>query len=109
MTIIIHDIPMMHIMDVAEITGRSVTSLRYLIEHGNTIRKLKFYRDRSKLYIPVAELYGYPFISRGGGEHRQIYHYNDKFEKYLCTECTFGTGCAGRETADNLEVPEGDI
>lgn len=107
-------IDMIHISEFARITGRSIRSTRHLVEDGNTIRKMKFFRDRSRIMIPVAELYGYPLTDKGPTVGlRNIYHYrldeNGKFVKTLCEQCTFGTlFCSERQEAENLVVPEGD-
>lgn len=108
-------IDMIHITDFAEALQRSVPSTRRLIENGNIIRKLKFFRDRSRLMIPVTEIFGYPFVNagRGNGTGTQVYHYrklaNGTYEKYLCEDCSFtNTPCAARLAADALVVPEGD-
>ena len=110
-------IDMIHIAEFANITNRSIQSTRALIEKGNVVRKLKSYRDRSRLMIPVAELYGYPLVKAGHSEGvRQIFHYADvqhedgsvTIEKVLCTRCTYDMGCEARKAADELDVPEGD-
>lgn len=107
------NIEMMHITDFTTLTHRSNQSTRHLIEDGNTIRKLKFFRDRSRLMIPVAELWGYPLIQPGhSGYKRDIYHYKNvdgEIKKVLCEQCTFGTEwCAERKIAEELVMPEGD-
>lgn len=104
---------LIHIMEFADKTHRSVQSLRYLIEQGGQFRKLKSFRDRSRLYIPKTELLGFPFRSRGTKDGTStIYHYHEdedgKWKQYVCTECTFGMGCSLRKIADNTIVPEGD-
>lgn len=113
----INNIEVIHIAEFASITHRSIQSTRALIEKGNVVRKLKFYRDRSRLMIPVVELFGYPLVKVGHSEGvRQIFHYTEVtkdngekvFEKQLCTACTFDTGCEARKIADALVMPEGD-
>lgn len=107
------NIDMVHISEFTRVTGRSNQSTRRLIEQGNVIRKMKFYRDRSRLMIPVAELHGYPFVQAGhSSAERMIFHYvrvdEDKYEKQLCKACTFGEMCEERKAAEVLDVPEGD-
>lgn len=109
----IHGIDMIHISEFAEITHRSIQSTRHLIEDGNKVRKLKFFRDRSRLMIPVIEITGYPLIDPGYTDlQRNIYHYtydeNGDLVRTLCKECTFGDRCPERQIADALVVPEGD-
>lgn len=109
----IHGIEMIHIAEFAEITHRSIQSTRHLIEDGNKVRKLKSFRDRSRLMIPIAEIQGYPLIDPGYTDlQRNIYHYmpdeNGDLVKTLCKECTFGGFCEARQKADSLIVPGGD-
>ena len=110
----IHSIEMIHIAEFAQLTGRSIQSTRHLIEDGNKIRKMKFFRDRSRLMIPVKELWGYPLIDAGYcSGPRNVYHYtkNDDgtISKELCQECSFGEKpCSKRQEAEDLIVPEGD-
>ena len=108
----IHGIEMVHITEFAQALSRSVTSTRHLVEEGNTVRKLKAFRDRSRLMIPVTEIYGYPFIESGPGNNRKIYHFRmiegDRFEKYLGEKCTFSHGCEVRAIADTVDCPKGD-
>lgn len=108
-----NNIELIHIAEFAAITDRSIRSTRHLVEDGNAIRKLKAFRDRSRLMIPVVELTGYPLTDKGPTAGlRNIYHYNlvdGKYIKTLCEQCTFGTEmCPERKAADELVVPEGD-
>lgn len=106
----IHNIDMIHISEFTQFTNRSVTSVRYLIENGNVVRKLKSFRDRSRLMIPLTELYGYPFVRQGSAMgKREIYHYNNKGEEVICPICSYTQEmCNERKRADALECPKGD-
>lgn len=108
----IHGIPMIHISEFSRITHRSIQSTRHLIEDGNVVRKMKFFRDRSRLMIPVAEIEGYPLVQAGHSEYeRAIYHYNlvnGDYIRTICPDCSYGNYCTAREVAEELEVPEGD-
>lgn len=113
----IYGIDMIHIAEFADITHRSIQSTRHLVEEGNVIRKMKFFRDRSRIMIPIAELYGYPLVKAGHSNYeRAIYHYKEvqhddgicTFERVLCTECSFGNKCKARREAEDLDVPKGD-
>lgn len=108
----IHGIQVIHISEFAKALNRSVTSTRHLVEDGNSIRKLKAFRDRSRLMIPVTEIFGYPFIESGPGANRKIYHYREleggRYERYLCELCTFDKGCEARRVADAVDCPKGD-
>lgn len=110
-------IEMMHITDFTTLTHRSNQSTRHLIENGNVIRKMKFFRDRSRLMIPVAELFGYPLVKPGHSEYeRAIYHYDivtkedgtKDIDRVFCKECSYGSMCEARKTAEEMIVPEGD-
>ena len=107
------DLEMVHIAEFANITHRTIQSTRVLIERGNTVRKLKYYRDRSRLMIPVKELYGFPLVQAGHSVGiRQIFHYavvDGEYQKVLCEKCTYTTEwCDARREAEELVVPEGD-
>ena len=113
----LHGIEMMHITDFTTLTHRSNQSTRHLIEKGNVIRKIKFFRDRSRLMIPVTELFGYPLVKPGHSEYkRMIFHYGivtkedgtQDIERCFCKECSYGNKCHERQIADDLIVPEGD-
>lgn len=109
----IHGIEMIHIAEFAAITNRSIQSTRHLIYDHIGVRKMKFFRDRSRVMIPLKELYGFPLTDKGVSTGlRNIYHYHledGEFKKVLCEQCTFGSGfCPERKAAEELIVPEGD-
>lgn len=109
----IHGIDMIHISEFALALNRSITSTRHLVEEGNKVRKLKYFRDRSRLMIATTEITGFPFTN--GGPHNldgSIFHYRKleggRYERYMCPECTFGDKCEARKIADAVVMPEGD-
>ena len=104
------DIPMVHINEMSNHIHKSVQNIRYLIENGNGIRKMKFFRDGSRLMIPTTEIYGFPFINKGWKEITpSIYHYDVNGERFLCEQCTYGEHfCEDRQKAEDLVVPQGD-
>ena len=109
----IKGVDVIHIAEFAAITHRSIQSTRHLIYDHIGVRLMKYYRDRSRVMIPVAELYGFPLTDKGPVTGvRNIYHYklvDGEFKKVLCEQCTFGTEvCTERKAADDLIVPEGD-
>lgn len=110
----LNGIPMIHIAEFARITHRSIQSTRHLIYDHIGLRTMKFFRDRSRVMIPVAELHGFPLTDKGtvAAGVRNIYHYklvDGEYQKVLCEQCTFGTEpCDARRAADELDVPEGD-
>ncbi len=106
-------IPMMHVREVSESLGLSKQWLRRLMLDGNVIRKMKFYRDRSRLMIPIAELEGFPFLDKGKPTIGvQIYHYvfkNGEWVREICKTCSYTEElCEARKKAEALVVPEGD-
>ncbi len=111
-------IELIHIADFAYALNRSVTSTRRLVEKGNSIRKMKALRDKSRLMIPVAEMKGYPFVASGPGKDKRIFHYKEikaegatnavVYKKVLCEKCTYGEGCEDRKIADGIRCPKGD-
>lgn len=107
-------IDFIHISDFARLTNRSVQSTRRLIENGNKIRKMKFFRDRSRLLVPVVELTGYPLVGPGHSTGIVIIsHYkkqeNGTYAAEVCKDCTYGEQlCEAAVIANKLEVPEGD-
>ena len=125
----INGIDYLHIQGFADIIGRSQQSTRHLIDDGNSVRRMKAFRDRSRLMIPVAELVGFPFVNQGKQTTGQdIYHYkaydaneqevpaldalnrNDvHWKREFCAQCTFSQDkCILRVLADGLTVPQGD-
>ena len=109
----IQGIEMIHIAEAANLWGLCKPWIRHMIEEGNTVRKMKFYRDRSRLMIPVAEIEGYPFTERGKQTlGTTIYHYrfkDGKWERYVCEKCTYtDKQCDSRRKAEELVVPKGD-
>lgn len=106
-------IDMIHISEFAELTHRSIQSTRRLIENGNSIRKLKSFRDRSRLMIPVVELTGFPFTAQGTAVNsKEIFHYYEEdgnMTKKVCEVCSYtDQQCDCRKAAEALLVPEGD-
>lgn len=109
----LNNIDMVHIRTFAEVCGRSIQSTRYLIEQGNVIRKMKAFRDRSQLLIPITELKGYPFVKQGTAMgSKEVYHYvqvaEDKWEAQICPLCTYADKCEARKIADEAVIPQGD-
>lgn len=106
-------IPLVHISTFAQETNINVSTARTLLSRRAIMgasaglskrRPLKAFRDGVTLWIPVVEIYGYPFV-RGDC----VYHYNEKGERYLCKTCTFTNEmCEAAKKAVELEVPIGD-
>lgn len=90
-------IPYLHIQYFALTSRRSVQSIRALIHKGNRCRPMHYIRDRSRIFVPLAELAGYPFIN---SNKLVIYHYAfNKLQEweqepyytaayYVCKTCT---------------------
>ena len=58
----------------ALLTNRTHQSIRHLIRHGNSIRKLDAIKIGSSIFIPISELTNYPFKACGRGN--DVYHYD---------------------------------
>jgi hypothetical protein len=88
----IDDIDYYIIHDFAKIVQRSVNGIRKLCFTGNRIRKMRYIRVNSTIYIPVDELQ-FPFVMGGNGAPnlREIYHYTKDGEKYRCHFCEGST------------------
>lgn len=66
----------LHIQSFVDLIDRRQQSTRHLIYDGNSVRRLKATRDRSRILIPVKELIGYPFINQGKQLNgKDVYHY----------------------------------
>ena len=106
-------IDFVHISAFAAATNHSISAARTLLsrdvlldgEGGTQKRRpIKYFRDGSTVWIPVAEIYGYPFIKSSN-----VYHYDSEGRKYLCETCTFTNEmCKPAQEAAELEVPQGD-
>jgi hypothetical protein len=60
----------------AKITKKEIQLVRYLISHGNRIRKLKYIKYLNNTLIPFSELIEFPFTCVGPG--KDIYHYDEE-------------------------------
>lgn len=125
----IEGIDYLHIQQFVDLIGRSQQSTRHLINEGNSVRRMKSRRDRSRILIPLAELAGYPFVNTGAQQTaKDIYHYvpykNGKrvasyhdavqdedveWRRELCELCTYTVEhCIFRQVADAANIPKGD-
>lgn len=103
-----NNIPCLHIKDFSNEIHRSIPTTRYLCEIGNTVRKLQHIRinDSSRIYIPVKELYGFPFVMQGSAskEVTEVWHLNEKGDYYKCAQCSYTTEeCDKRKEAEALQ------
>jgi hypothetical protein len=93
---VIGDTEYLHIEEFAELLEHTVPSIRYLIQHGNAIRKMEHIKEGSRFFIPVKELTSYPFVPGGRTSGiLEIYHYrniNGRYIKELCVPCTYNGG-----------------
>lgn len=108
--------PLIHISAYAVATHHNITTIRAMMRRETVVperceggarhrRPLRYFRDGSTVWIPVKEITGYPFV-----KGTNVYHYTDKGEKYLCTQCTFTTTpCAANKSAMELKMPVGDL
>lgn len=108
-----------HISDASRLTGRSIQSFRHLLLEGNTVRRMKAIRDRSRILIPIAELKGFPFRTAFNylndddddvtmkGPAYNIYHYvetDDVYTYAVCPKCSAGEECDCAKEARELNV-----
>lgn len=94
-----------HIREAASMIHRSVQTIRYFLEPRKNRRGMRHVKDGCHIYIPVAEIRGYPFTDPGviSNVGYNVYHYREtesgEWEKYMCKECTYGDGCqAAKDT-----------
>ena len=92
-------IEVMHIQAFCEAVHQTYPTVRALLFRKN--RPLKHFRDGATVWIPCAEVHGYPF-TRG----TKVYHYNDEGQRVFCPECTFGMKCKAAREAEVLQMPE---
>lgn len=83
----------------ADITGRTVQSVRNLVTKGNRIRKLKMEKIAGRPMILSSELTEFPFTLPGN--IRTIYHYdkNGNIAKYIPE---------GQDAIQNEAIPASD-
>lgn len=106
-------IPLVHISTFASAVHMSNVACRYMLERrtvedceggARKRRPLKYFRDGSTVWIPVAEITGYPFI-----KGTNCYHCDEHGNRYLCTVCTFTNDmCDNAKKAAELVMPVGD-
>lgn len=106
-------VPLVHISAFAQKCNINLSTARTLITRRKLVgvsaalakrRPLKHFRDGSTLWIPVAEITGYPFI-RGD----VVYHYTEDGERYMCKTCSFTNDrCEAAQKAEDLQCPVGD-
>lgn len=91
------------IQEFCSIIQREIPTVRHLLLDGNKVRKMHYIRDRSKIFIPVEELTGYPHVNTGRQSYGQdIYHFTENGERYLCKKCTYDTTpCSLAQSAEN--------
>lgn len=66
--------------------NKSITQVRHLIEHGNSVRRLRAERFGKHYMIPETELYDFPFVKQGRRSRaREVYKYTKEGELVLCT------------------------
>lgn len=71
--------------DASSFWNKSITHVRHLIEHGNSVRKLKAERFGKHYMIPETELYEFPFVKQGYNKSGDVYKYDREGELVLQT------------------------
>lgn len=100
-------IPMVHISRFSAIVGLTIPTARNLIlrepvEQWDKRRPLKVFRDGSTIWVPLAEVTGYPFHK---GD--RVYHFTEDGERVLCEQCSFNTEpCDKNKQALDIELPK---
>ena len=80
------------IQEFCSIIKREIPTVRHLLLDGNTVRKMHYIRDRSKIFIPVEELTGFPHVNSGRQSYGlDIYHFDENGNRFLCKQCTYNT------------------
>jgi len=77
--ITINQTPCYTVKKFAKLTKRTENTIRYLVNRGNSIRKLKAIRIDSRLFILSTELIQYPFLDMGNGA--KPYHFTETGKK----------------------------
>ena len=77
--ITINKVPCYTVKRFAQLTDRTENTIRYLVNKGNSIRKLKVIKIDSRLFIPSIELTEYSFLDMGNGA--KPYHFTETGEK----------------------------
>lgn len=94
-----------HINEFALRTKHSYPAIHALLKRsdvGDRGRQLRCWRDESTIWIPEAEVAGYPFVKGSN-----VYHYDAAGKKVLCVECTFGVEiCNKNAEALKAQLPE---
>lgn len=100
-------IPVVHISRFAALVGLTIPTARNLIDRESCSewdkrRPLKVFRDGSTIWVPKAEVEGYPFHK---GD--KVYHFTEQGERVLCEQCTFNTEpCSNNQAAQAIELPQ---
>lgn len=81
------------IHEFAYLVHRTVPQIRYLIEKGNSVSRLKAERRGKQYFIRKQYLYTFPFVQAGRHKFPLIYHYEDGKGLVICNECTMGEKC----------------
>lgn len=71
--------------DASSFWNKSITHVRHLIEHGNSVRKLKADKFGKHYMIPETELYEFPFVKQGYNKSGDVYKYDREGELVLQT------------------------
>ena len=104
---IIHyrNIEMMNINDACKAIGRSLQTLRYLLNDRQNIKGMAHFRDGCHVFIPTIVLRGYRYGPQGSTSPigRDVYHYNSDWVRYYCHECTYNKEpCSLAKEADDI-------
>ena len=86
--------------EFATLINRKPQTVRWLITHGNKIRKLKSRKIGRSILIPKSEYTGYPFTVQGAN-NQTVYFFNEDGTKRYLTEAKFLIELEQREKLSN--------
>lgn len=67
------------IKQFAKLVDRTAEYIRYLISTGNMIRKLKVRKIDTHVYLPVQEIFDFPFVTQGANSNAPGAHVKEFF------------------------------
>lgn len=109
MRIFYRDIEFMSINDAHKAIGRSLQTLRYLLNDRQNCKGMTHFRDGCHIWIPVKVLSGYRYGPQGATSEigRDVYHYveleNGTWQRRYCHQCTYNKEpCEMAKEADRI-------
>ena len=60
------------IKEFSQVIKKSKSTVRALIDRGSKVRKLKIMKVENKVFIPLSELFEFPFVVRGNFSNKAV-------------------------------------